>query len=82
MSSGSAGKGMGSGRVAGHEGTGTTDPHVTKEDEIGSDIQGRNSLQGSDQGRVRNERQTMPEESSETEGVVESFEKMDPRNRR
>lgn len=38
-------------------------------------------MQGNDQENVHNQRETMPEESDRTEGVVESFERMDPKAR-
>lgn len=42
---------------------------------------GRNALQGNDQHQVRNERQSMPDERSDADGVVESFEKLDKEKR-
>ena len=54
-----------------------------REDKVlSSDIQGRNSLQGSDQHDVRNQRHAVPDQKSEPDAsVVESFEKMDPKKR-
>lgn len=54
---------------------------IPDESDLGQEIQGNNRLQGNDQVSVRNQRRTMPEENEETEGVVESFERMDPRKR-
>jgi len=42
---------------------------------------GNNQLQGNDQRKARNERGTTPDETTRTEGVTESFERMDPRKR-
>ena len=38
---------------------------------------GNNQLQGNDQESVRNQRHSLPDEKTETDGVVESFEKLD-----
>lgn len=46
-------------------------------DDLADEIHGKNSLQGNDQENVRNERVRMPGETTKTEGVVESFEKLD-----
>ena len=81
MASGQAGKGMGAGTTAGHKGSGKADPSLPEQNELGSQMQGNNQLQGNDQKRVHNERQSMPGERQETEGVVESFENMDPKRR-
>ncbi len=72
-------KGMG--RKLGVEHVGDTPPDAFDRDDIASEIQGRNSLKGNDQARVRNERRTLPEEKWETEGLIESFENMDPATR-
>lgn len=42
-----------------------------------SDRMGRNKLQGDDQLSVHNERQAVPDVSQETDGVLQSFEKLD-----
>ncbi|PTW55710.1 hypothetical protein C8N35_11235 [Breoghania corrubedonensis] len=47
------------------------------EDDLAQDRMGRNSLQGNDQQNVRNQRQDQPDARQETDGVVESFEKLD-----
>ena len=39
-----------------------TETKITDESELGSDIQGKNSLHGDDQASRRNQRQTMPDE--------------------
>lgn len=66
-------KGMGV--KTGVEHVGDTPPDATDRDDFADEIHGRNSLQGNDQNRVRNERQAVPDAKRETEGVVESFEK-------
>lgn len=72
-------KGMGS--KTGVQFVGDTSPDAFDQDDIASVIKGRNSLQGNDQGRVHNERQVLPDEKRETEGLIESFENMDPKVR-
>ncbi len=52
--------GMGAGTVVGHQTVGTTDPAILDEDDIANHMKGNNKLQGNDQGRVHNERLTMP----------------------
>lgn len=49
----------------------------TKRADLAQDIMGNNSLQGNDQANVRNQRQAVPDVKLETDGVVESFEKLD-----
>jgi hypothetical protein len=44
-------------------------------------IQGNNQLIGNDQVRAHNERRGIPGETTRTQGVVESFELMDPKKR-
>ena len=66
-------KGMGS--KNGHQHVGDTSPEAFDQDDIASDIKGRNSLQGNDQVRVHNQRVDVPDSKRETEGVIESFEK-------
>lgn len=39
-----------------------TETKIADESDLGSDIQGNNSLQGDDQSNRRNQRQTMPDE--------------------
>jgi hypothetical protein len=39
-----------------------TETKITDESDLGSDIQGKNSLQGDDQANRRNQRQTTPDE--------------------
>lgn len=51
------------------------------ESDIDNERMGRNSLQGDDQLSVRNERQSVPDEKLETDGVIESFEKLDKDHR-
>ena len=56
--------------------SGAADRKLTRSD-LASDEMGRNSLQGDDQANVRNERQAVPDVKTETDGVVESFRKLD-----
>jgi hypothetical protein len=72
-------KGMGSKKGVEH--VGETSPDAFDQDDIANEIKGRNSLQGTDQGRNHNERLAMAGEKRETEGLIESFEKMDPKAR-
>jgi hypothetical protein len=44
-------------------------------DDFSDDLQGRNSLQGEDQSRVRNQRHAVPGVKRQAEDVLESFEK-------
>lgn len=80
MTSGQAGKGMGSGSNRGSQSVGQD---IDDNPTLGpSDVQGRNKLQGDDQKRVHNQRHTMAEETSEPDhSAVESFVKMDPKAR-
>lgn len=66
-------KGMGS--KNGHQHVGETSPEAFDQDDMASEMKGRNSLQGNDQRNVRNQREAVPDVKRETEGVVESFEK-------
>jgi hypothetical protein len=54
--------GMARGKTEPRQGETRTERAITDESELGSDIQGRNKLQGDDQRNVRNERRTMPDE--------------------
>ncbi|WIY52247.1 hypothetical protein O9Z70_12335 [Devosia sp. YIM 151766] len=47
------------------------------ESDLAAERMGRNSLQGDDQTNVPNQRQAVPDENQETDGVIESFEKLD-----
>jgi hypothetical protein len=49
---------------------------LTRSD-IASEEMGRNSLQGDNQANVRNERHAVPDVKTDTDGVVESFRKLD-----
>ena len=71
----------GMGAKTGIEHVGDTSPDALDEDDFASEIKGRNSLQGEDQSRSRNERLAMAGEKRETEGLIESFENMDPKVR-
>ena len=45
--------------------------------DLAADIMGDNSLQGDDQDNTVNQRRAVPDAKGETEGVLESFEKLD-----
>ena len=45
--------------------------------DISSDLQGKNLLQGDNQNDIVNQRHAQAEEKGDTDGVIESFEKMD-----
>lgn len=49
---------------------------LTRSD-LAADEMGDNSLQGDDQGNVRNERHAVPDVKKEADDVIESFEKTD-----
>jgi len=74
-------KGMGQGTTTGHKGIGSAAPDTPSEGDMSDQIQGNNQLQGNDQSSVHNQRRSMPGETTRTEGVVESFERMDPKTR-
>jgi len=81
MGTGQAGKGMGNSGSTGHQTAGTNDANLPDESEMTQQIQGNNQLAGNDQIRAHNERRGMPGETTRTQGVVESFELMDPKKR-
>ena len=72
-------KGMGS--KTGVEHVGATSPEAFDQDDFANEIKGKNKLQGTDQGRFHNERLAVAGEKREPEGVIESFENMDPKVR-
>lgn len=47
------------------------------ETDLAQDKMGRNSLQGDDQTNVRNQRKAVPDVKKETDGVLESYRKLD-----
>jgi len=53
----------------------------TDETTLADDRMGNNRLQGNDQKSVRNQRHAVAGERDETEGVIESFENLDPKLR-
>ena len=53
------------------------DGDVLTEADIAQDKMGNNQLQGNDQAQVRNQRHAVPDAKQETDGVIESFEKLD-----
>ncbi len=71
----------GMGEKTGIEHVGETSPEALDEGDFANEIKGRNSLQGEDQGRVHNQRTTVAEEKRGTEGLIESFENIDPKKR-
>ena len=81
MGTGQAGKGMGNSGSTGHQTAGTNDANLPDESEMTQQIQGNNQLAGNDQIRAHNKRRGMPGETTRTQGVVESFELMDPKKR-
>lgn len=60
---------------------GNKDTKGLTESDLASEKMGRNKLQGDDQSNVHNERQAVPDVKQETDGVIESFEKMDKDHR-
>jgi hypothetical protein len=72
-------KGMG--MKNGVEHVGDTSPEAFDQDDIASEIKGRNSLQGNDQSKVHSERVAVAGVKRETESLIESFENMDPKVR-
>ena len=53
----------------------------TDETTLADDRMGNNRLQGNDQQSVRNQRHAVAGEKDETEGLIESFENLDPKVR-
>lgn len=47
------------------------------ETDFAQDKMGNNQLQGDDQEQVRNQRHAVPDEKVETDGIIESLEKLD-----
>lgn len=74
-----SGKAMG-GKANGQHGAKTAgkgDVESFDESDIASLIKGRNSLQGINQGDLSSQRQAVADEKGETDGLIESFEKLD-----
>jgi hypothetical protein len=71
---------MGNEGASGHR-VGAAGTDGPDESDLAHQAQGNNQLQGNDQTQVRNQRGTMAMETDRTEGVVESFERMDPKRR-
>ncbi|MCV0397406.1 MAG: hypothetical protein K5872_16285 [Rhizobiaceae bacterium] len=59
----------------------TIDSAQRTESDLANRRMGDNKLQGDDQVKVRNQRHAVPDVDTRTEGVVESFENMDPETR-
>ena len=72
-------KGMG--EKTGTQFVGETSPEAFDQDDFANEIKGRNSLQGNDQNTVHSQREAVAGSHRETEGVIESFERMDPKVR-
>lgn len=51
------------------------------ESDLASERMGRNNLQGDNQSNVHNERRAVPDVKLQTDGVVESFQKLDKNKR-
>ena len=81
MGTGHAGKGMGNEGSSGPQNVGKLDPAVPDEGTLSQQRQGNNQLQGNNQEDTRNQRGSVAGEHDRTEGVVESFERTDPRRR-
>jgi hypothetical protein len=47
------------------------------ESDLAQDKMGNNQLQGDDQSNVRNQRHARPDTKTETDGIIESLEKLD-----
>ena len=47
------------------------------ETDLAPEKMGRNKLQGDDQELVHNQRQAVPDEKTETDGIIESLKKLD-----
>lgn len=60
---------------------GRKDPSELTTGDFANERMGRNSLQGNDQEDVRNQRHAVPDEKQDAEGVIESFENLDPETR-
>ena len=54
-------KGMGKGLNVGHQGVGRASPNALDEEDLASDVAGKNKLQGDDQANVRNQRRSPPD---------------------
>ena len=72
-------KGMGT--KTGVEHVGDTSPEAFDQDDFANEIKGKNKLHGTDQQSFHNERLTVADQKREPEGVIESFENMDPKAR-
>ncbi len=60
---------------------GRTGARRIDEADLANQRMGNNQLQGNDQQSVRNQRHDVPGSSDKTEGVIESFENLDPKVR-
>ena len=56
------------------------DKHI-REHDLAQDKMGKNSLQGDDQRRVRNQRHAVPDAKGDADDVIESFKKLDRQKR-
>ena len=56
------------------------DKHI-REHDLAQDKMGKNSLQGDDQRRVRNQRHAVPDAKGDADDAIESFKKLDRQKR-
>jgi hypothetical protein len=80
MASGRAGNGAGNERASGQK-AGAPDGLFPDESGLAEQAMWDNRLRGKEQRRGHNQRGSLAGEHTRTEGVVESFERMDPKNR-
>ncbi|WP_127751943.1 MULTISPECIES: hypothetical protein [unclassified Devosia] len=78
MANPSSNTGNRSGGQQGAKTAGQGEPGATLDEfDLAADIQGKNSLQGDNQTNVVNQRQAQAGAKGETDGLIESFEKLD-----
>lgn len=56
-------------------------PEDLTESDLANRKMGDNDLQGNDQSSVRNQRQAVPDVKQETDGIIDSLEKLDKEER-
>lgn len=78
MTSGRAGKGMGSGINHGSQTVPSDEDRGALEPD---DVKGSNRMEGDAQSRVRNQRHAVPGEQEPDSSIEETFAKMDPKVR-
>ena len=78
MANPSSNTGNRSGGQQGAKPAGTDEPGGTLDEfDLASDLKGNNRLQGDNQVNAVNQRQAQADAKGETDGLIESFEKMD-----